>query len=181
MADTQIVNLILDKIVTDLTAAMITDVADGDVTKADVVKKGLLQQDKVSRNIEIGVTGGDHDDPNYTDGIIDLQRMPQVAFYAPAREVGGGELWWRKGVARVECFFIRERLTEDQAFSAAYIILGRLQESLALVNMSGLVDTFGERAIKMYSFGNTFFQSGGPPKSFIFRGKILWQVLTERP
>jgi hypothetical protein len=177
----QIVNLILTKLVDDLTAALITNIPDGDATKADVVKRGLLQQDKVSRNIEIGVTGGDHDDPNYTDGIIDLQRMPQVGFYAPAREVGGGELWWRKGVARVDCFFVRERLTEDESFEAAYKILGRIEKAIALSNMSGLTDEFGEKAIKVFCYGNTFFQSGGPPKSFIFRGKILWQCLTERP
>ena len=178
---TQVINLILDALVASITAAMKTPIDPTDITYVDVVKKGLLQTDKTKENVQIGITGGDHEDPKYTDGIAALGDLPNIGFYVPNREIGGGEMWWRRGVARLECFYIRERLTEDEAHEAAYNTLGRLMQTIPLTSMSGLTDSFGEHAIKLFCFGNTMFESGGPPKTYIFRGKVLWQALTERP
>jgi len=178
---TQVVNLILDALVTHLTEVMQTNVSEADPTYVDVIKKGLLQSDKTQKNIQIGISGGDHEDPLYADGIVTLEKLPNVAFTLPAREIGGGQMWWRRGVAKLECFFIRENLTEDEAHVIAYDVLGRLLSSIEDTNLYGLTDDYGEHAIKVFCFGNTYFESGGPPKQFIFRGKILWQCLTERP
>ena len=178
---TQVVDLILDKIVERLTLVMQTNIDPTDITYADIVKKGLLQENKAKRNIGIGVTGGDHDDPEYTDGIASLSKLPEIAMDLPIREIGGGQMWWRRGVIRVECFFIREKLEEDAAFVAAYEVLGRIMANLESINFTGVVDSFDERALKLFCYGNTFFESGGAPKSFIFRGKVFWQVMTERP
>jgi len=175
-----IVNLLLGKMVEHLTATMQTPISEDDVTYADIVKKGLLQENKAKKNIAIGVTGGDHDDPEMTDGVVTLGKHPDIGFMLPPREIGGGQMWWRRGVIRVECFFIREKLEEDEAFDAAYEVLGRLMGNLETVNLSGLTDDKGERAIKLFCFANTFFESGGAPKSFIFRGKVSWICLTER-
>ena len=178
---TQVVNLILDALVAHLIETMRTNVDPTDLTYADVVKKGLLQSDKTQKNVQIGVSGGDHEDPLYTDGIVTMDKMPNIGFSLPAREIGGGQMWWRRGVARIECFFVRERLTEDEAHENGYEVLGRLMSSIEDTNLYGLTDDFGEHAVKIFCFGNTFFESGGPPKQFIFRGKVLWQCLTERP
>jgi len=175
-----VVNLILDTMVTHLTQVMQTDVDEDNETYADIVKKGLLQENKAKKNIAIGVTGGDHDNPEYLDGIVTLGTHPQIGFDLPAREIGGGQMWYRRGVVRVECFFIREKLEEEDAFIAAYEVLGRLMDNIENVNLTGIVDDKGERAVKLFCIGNTFFESGGAPKSFIFRGKVLWMCLTER-
>jgi len=178
---TQIVNLILDRLVTHLTQVMQTDIPVDDLTYADLVKIGLLQENKTKMNIGLGITGGDHDNPDYTDGIVTLDDFKNIAFQLPAREIGGGQMWWRRGIVRLECFFIREKLEENTAFNAAYETLGRLLSNLEIISMHDLVDSFDERAIKLFCVGNTFFESGGAPRSFIFRGKVFWQVLTERP
>lgn len=178
---TQVVNLILDALVEHLTETMQTNISEDDLTYADVVKKGLLQSNKTQKNVQIGVTGGDHEDPLYTDGIVTLEKLPNIGFTLPAREIGGGQMWWRRGVARIDCFFVRERLTEDEAHEAGYDVLGRLLSSIEDTSLYGLTDDYGEHAIKVFCFGNTYFESGGPPKSYIFRGKVLWQCLTERP
>jgi hypothetical protein len=178
---TQIVNMVLDAIVAKIQETTQANVDITDLTYADVVKKGLLQTNKTKKNVQIGVTGGDHEDPNYLDGIVDLDKMPNIGIQFIAREVGGGQLWWRKGVAKLECFFVREKLTEELAFQAGYDTLGRVMSSIEETSVAQLVDTYDERAIKVYCFANTMFESGGPPNTYIFRGKILWQCLTERP
>lgn len=183
MADeTHCVVLILDKIVERLIADCQTDVPEDDVTRADVVKKGLLQDNRVRKNIEIAVEPGNHEDPNYIDGIVSLEELKNIALDVPPREIGGGELWWRRGVVRIEAFFIQEGLTEDEAFVAAYQVLGRVQNNIQLIDMTGVVDDWGERAIKILTYANTYFESGGAKqKQLIFRGKVFWACLTERP
>ena len=98
---TQVVNLILDRIVTHLTEKMQTDISPDDLTYVDIVKKGLLQENKVKKNVELGVIGGDHDDPEYMDGISSLEKLPNIAMIVPAREIGGGQIWWRRGLVKV--------------------------------------------------------------------------------
>jgi hypothetical protein len=178
---TQIVNMILDRLTEKLTFVCQTNVGPSELIYADVVKKGLLQQSKTAKNVQIGVNGGDHDNPEYLDGIVSLAKLPEIAMNMAAREIGGGQMWWRRGVVRLECFFVRERLTEDEAHIAGYEILGLVQSAIETTDLSGLVDDYGERATNIFCFGNTYFESGGPPKSYIFRGKVLWQCLTERP
>lgn len=177
---TQIVDMILDRMVESLSVSMVTEVADVK-EKANLVKKGLLQVNKIEKRIEIGVTGGDHEDPNYRDGIVSLNDIPDIAQNFAAREVGGGQSWYRRGVARLECYLLTDGLSEKLAFTRAYNVLGRLLASIETIPIYDLVDSYGERGVRIYCFGNTYFESGGPPTQYIFRGKIFWQALTERP
>jgi hypothetical protein len=178
----QIVNMLIDALVEHLTTEMRAGLTPSDLTYPDTIKRGLLQQEKIIKNVALGVTGGDHEDPNLRDGISTLEELPNIGWIVPVREVGGGQTWWRRGVVRLECYFVRERLTEEQAFVAAYEVLGRLQSVIETLNLSGLgEDDYGERALQIFCYGNTYSESGGPPKTYIFRGKVLWQVLTERP
>jgi len=179
MAD-HIVNLLLDAIVVHLTTVCQTGVQEDDVTRADIVKKGLLQVDKSKQNISIGVWGGDHEEPKEMDGIITLDKLPDIHFKPPAREVGGGQLWYRRGSVELNCFFVRERLSEANAYIAGYTVLGRVQNNLENIDLTGLIDDWGEKAIKIFSYGNTFFESGGAQNAVIFRGKVYWMCLTER-
>lgn len=176
----QIVDMILDRMVEHLTTVMITKISDP-MQKASLVKKGLLQVNKIEKRIEIGVTGGDHEDPNYRDGIISLNDLPDIDQKFATREVGGGQTWYRRGVARLECYLLTDGLAENEAFTRAYDILGRLMSSIEEIEIADLVDDFDERGIRIYCFGNTYFESGGPPSQYIFRGKVFWQALTERP
>ncbi len=181
IADTHIVNLILDGMVTHATTQMITNVDIENPSRATIVKKGLLQTQKTQQHVQIGFTGGDHEDPNYKDGILTLGDMPSIGFEMDPREIGGGQMWMRRFVARLECYYIVQRFSEDVAHEIAYNTLGMLMSNIENAPVTGLQDTFGERAIKVFCFANSFFESGGPPASYIFRGKILFQVLTERP
>lgn len=178
---TQALNLTLVALRDHLTKAMQTDIETDDLTYADVVKIGLLQTDKTGKNVQFGITGGDHEDPELHDAIVSLQRLPDVGFIVPAREVGGGQMWWRRGVVKMEAFFTRERLTEEEATEAGYELMGRLTSEIEQAPVAGITDSYGETVLKIFCYANTLFEAGGPPKSFIFRGKALWAVLTERP
>ena len=179
---THVVNSIVDKMVEKLLLVMQTNIDEDEITYADIVKKGLVQENRAKKNVSIGVTPGDHDDPSYIDGILTLDKMPSIGVNYPVREFGGGQYWWRRGTVRIECFFIREKLEEPDAFIAAYEVLGRLMDNIETVDLSTVgPDSFGERPLNpIYCYGNTFFESGGAPKSFIFRGKVFWQCMTER-
>lgn len=177
-----VVPMILDKIVERLILKCQTEIDPDDPTYADPVKKGLLQENKIKKNIGLGVESGDREDITYIDGIVSMEEFKNIGLDVPPREVGGGELWWRRGVVRVECFFIQEKLPEDEAYIAAYEVLSRVQNNLQTINLTGVVDDSGERAIKLLSYANTFFESGGVKKEqLIFRGKVFWACLTERP
>jgi hypothetical protein len=175
----QIVNLILDRMVQQLSPVMIDNVLDVN-QKVSLLKKGLLQVNKVEEHIEVGLVGGDHEDPNYKDGIISQSEMPDISQEFAVREVGGGQLWWRRGIAKLECFLLTDALEETLAFERAYEILGRLEAAIEPIYIADLEDSYHEHAIKLYCYGNTYFQSGGPATSWIFRGKVFWQALTER-
>lgn len=179
---TQVINMLLDAMVASVTDTLQTSIDPDDLTYVDVVKKGLLQTDKIGKHIQIGFQGGDHQDPEQKDGITSLQRMPDIGIKVPVREIGGGQSWYRRGVAQIECYFIRARLTEDEAFIQAYEVLGRLMSAIEGIDLTGMVDDFGERAIHHpYCYANNFFESGGPPKTYLFRGRVFWVCLTERP
>lgn len=179
--DTQIVNLILETMVTHLLTKMKTEIDNDDPTQADIVKMGLLQVAKTLDNTQIGISGGDHEDPNYKDGILTLDDLPSIGWTTDPREIGGGQLWFRRFVAKIEVYYILQAFDETTAHKHAYNTLGRLMYNIENAPIAGLTDTYGETALKVFCFANSFFESGGPPASYIFRGKVLFQVLTERP
>lgn len=179
--DTMVVDMLLQRMVETLVADCQTPFGTEDVTRATIVKKGLLQTAKVENVVQLGVTGGDHEDPNLRDGIITLESMQNIGLEMMPREVGGGQYWWRRGVVRIEAFWINKRLNEDDSHKAAYSVLGRVEESIDKMSVTGLVDSFGEGVHYVFCFGNTFFESGGGSNQYIFRGKVFWQALTERP
>src|SRR5258706_15261400 len=113
--------------------------------------------------------------------MITIEDHPKIGFIVDPREIGGGQMWMRGFVARLECNYIVAGLEESDAHKHAYNVLGKLMANSELAPIGGIVDSFGEVAIQAFVFSNTMFESGGPPASFIFRGKVLFQVLTERP
>lgn len=177
----EITTLILQAIKTKMTADLITSVSGSDPTRADVVKIGRFQEDPLSQNIYAAISNGDPERAEWADGIVTLESMQNIGFSIDPREVGGGEVWWRRGVVQLGCYFIRDKFTEEIAITHANKYLHRALNSLKSVNITNLSDTYGEKAAIMFVSGNNYSESGGPPNQYIWRGKIWWQCLTERP
>lgn len=181
----QITNMVLDRLTDHLGRYMRDELTEDSPLRAKVVKKGLLQQGKLENITQIGVTGGDHELPDDVDGIVTMDKLPNIGMNFPPREIGGGQIWMRRGVVRLECFYIRpvnnEKFNEDRAHEVAYDTLGRVMDLIEGCPVAGLKDDYNERVIKIFCYANTFFESGGPPNNYIFRGKIFWAIYTERP
>jgi len=175
-----IVPLILEKLRAHLLNACQTSITDNDPTRADVVKIGRYLEEPLTKNIHVAVIGGDPEDPKLQDTILTTDEQRRVAIKYPVRKIGGGQFWFRKGVIQLGCYFIIEQLSEDVAREYAYKALARVMNNLENVRFGDMVDDHGEKALKVFCFGNTFYETGGPPSNWIWRGKVLWNCLTVR-
>lgn len=176
-----VTTMILDAIKTQMTKDLITTVAGNDPTKADIVKLGRFQEDPLKSNVYAAISSGDPERTEWSDGIVTLESMQNIGFSIDPREVGGGEVWWRRGVVQIGCYFIKDRFTEDNAIANANKFLHRAINSIKQTKVNGLTDSYSEKAVLLFVSSNNYSESGGPPNQYIWRGKIWWQVLTERP
>jgi hypothetical protein len=174
--------MIVDRIVSGLTLVCITDIPYKDPSRLSDIKAGRYQEDPSVSVLRASVQGGDLEDPNLMDGIVTLKegQNSRTGFTVEPREIGGTQLWYRRGVVRLELFFIIESLGEEKSREYAYTILGRVQGNIEKIRVSDLHDDFGEHAIKLFHTQNSMYQSGGPPASYLWRGKVVWECLTER-
>lgn len=177
-----IVPMIIDRIVDGIKLVSMTNIPYGDPTRLSEVKAGRFQQDPAISDLRASVQGGDLENPDLMDGIVTLKegQNSRIGFSIAPREIGGSQMWYRRGVVRLELFFIIEGLREEVARSRAYTILGRIQDELEGFYVADLYDDFGEHAVKLFHTQNSMYQSGGPPTSYLWRGKLVWECLTER-
>ncbi len=177
-----IVPMIADRIVEELTRICILEIPHADPTRLTAIKHGRFQEDPNTTALRASVQGGDLEEPEAMDGIVTLKEGAnfRVGFTIPPREIGGTQMWYRRGTIRLELFFIIEQLEEEEARNNAYTILGRIQSNLETIKVYDLADDFGERAVKLFHTQNSMYQSGGPPTSYLWRGKLIWECLTER-
>lgn len=181
MDSTHIIPMLEDRIVEGLTTYCIDNVPTRDPSRVSVIKAGRYQESPNSANLRLSVQGGDLDDPELMDSIFDPEvHKNMMAFTIDSREIGGTQMWVRRGVVRFELFLITEQLDFHHSRDIAYTILGRVQQNIESINVSDLYDDYGEHAVKLFSTQNSFFQSGGPPSSYLYRGKVRWDCLTER-
>lgn len=175
-----IVPLILEELKTYLTTKLIEEISSSDLSKATEVKIGRFQDDPLESNVYVAISPGDPT-KEWEDGIVTLESMQNIGFNIDPREVGGGETWWRRGVAQIGCFYINERLNEEEAMLNAHNTLHRLMYALRNAPVGGITDEYNEKSVKMFVAAHQFSESGGPEDQYIWRGKVWWQVLTEQP
>jgi hypothetical protein len=176
-----IVPLILTAIKDKLTNDLQTVIPADDPARVKLVKIGRISgENPLKDNVYLAISPGDPEQPDWVDGIVTLETMKNIAFRVEPREIGGGQMWWRRGIIQVGAFYVREKYPEETATTHAYTVLGRVLHSITNMPVYHLTDEFGEQAQLMFLYGHTFNESGGS-SSYIWRGKILWQCLTEQP
>lgn len=182
----QISYLLLKAIQAHLEKGMNLGLAKRDPRWVDLVKLGRFQEDPTDpkKSVHLAITLGDPKLPDLTDGVFGLaggeSRQEDIGLDFPAYEIGGGTTWVRRGRVDIGCYYLTSLLKEEVAMEAATSILGRVERLLPTAPIAGITDEFGELAILLNCFGNTFFESGGA-NQWVWRGTVKWQVTTERP
>lgn len=178
----QIQPMIMYAVRDHLRTVLVDEVPKDNPTRAIRVMVGRFLENPAKINVSAAISSGDFEDPTMIDGRVDHPDLAdrKVRFLPPA-EVGGPEYWWRRFSIEVQVFFVRKDYEEDVAIQYAYEFFGRLQKGLEQSPTNGLVDDFGEKSHEKPRIeAVTFFPSGGKGK-WIFRGKVLFRLLTERP
>jgi hypothetical protein len=180
---TQIIAMVLMQIKTFLETAMVEEVALENPTRAVLVKIGRFQDNPISKNVSIAISGGDYENPAFLDARIDDPAMVKDYPFRnlPVGEIGGGHYWYRRGTINFQCFFVRQRFDEETAMQYAYDFYGRLLHNVELVPLNNLRDDYLEGpASGVIVESASMFESGGNDR-FIWRGKLFWRILTWRP
>lgn len=180
----QISDLIVDGLVTDLTAGLVDAIDLESDEIVGVVRGGQLQENPVKARLYVLVHVNDPDDPTWEDQTVASrqQNLDREFIDIPAFEVGGGGMWWRKGIVEFGLFATKSKETRDQARQVANMVKGRIEKIIQLSTSAvGITDSLGEFAVKIMAVASRLEEGGGPPRSFIWRGRVRYQVLTNRP
>lgn len=173
----QIVPLILKEFKTRLDNALVAAVPESDPTRATTVKLGRVLENPLKNNISVGITGSDPEDPTLRDKRIDFDDDFKIGSLL-ATEIGGGCYWWRRGTVFYNVFYVRQRFDEEKALEYAHSFYGRLLQTIDRLHFDAMSDDYGERAFPpVYVESANFYESGGS-NQFIWRGKLIWRVLT---
>jgi hypothetical protein len=165
-----ILNTLLEEMVVELVAELTTGVADE--TRAGAVRGGKLQDDPRTGKINILIHPGNKED----DWVHALNTSNLRGLIAPDYELGG---WFyrRRYVCELDLFFSGNR-DRDYAREKAMIVLSRAEKTIREKSMPGIVDDFGEAAIMVQVYDSYLREGGGPP-TYIWKGRIRYEYLTE--
>lgn len=178
----QISHMVVERLVTTLTLALRTNVPASDPSRAGEVKAYRFQESPLEPINFVWISTGNPSDPTYRDGRISVREddTANLRLYIPDGEIGGGHYWWRRGRVSIGCYYILSSYSQSVAADHAHKFLGRTIRAIEQTNVADLRDEFGEQAYQIIVPFNSFFEGGGPPAQYIWRGEIAWQVLTHR-
>jgi hypothetical protein len=149
---------------------------------AILIRQGKLQQDPVKERIALLVHPGDPSDTSETPEWRDKMAGEEgdKDWIPESHEIGGGEFWWRKFTVEMDVYLVKTREERAEAREISEWVFGRAHKALTDLSGINLTDDFGEEAFYLTVDSVTFRESGGPPSTFIWKGKIRFRVLTEK-
>lgn len=169
MADTSLVNVLIEAVYNHLIQELITDVTE-EATEVGLVKIGKLQDDPTILMKNILVRESEDGDTIFKDGDYQVQGWTY--------EIGGGSHWWRKFRVKFELHYPPET-TLDQARQYSNVIRSRAEYALDTMPIPGVTDSFGESPFMILVSESKMRQAGGDG-SWIYRGELLIQFATEK-
>lgn len=180
--DAHISDLIVEQTVKELTLALQSVYAD---EEPGIVKGGKLQDNPLKKRIYVCVHIGDPNDPQWVDRISGTRGDNVRGLEIPVFEFGGDAaesvMWWRCFLVEFGLFLPKSKENQDEARALANHIRGHIEGALHRSRgIPGLVDSFGEFSVRMLVRKSSASEGGGPPASYIWRGGVWFQVLTQR-
>ena len=196
MTSNQVSDVIVDAIVDALKQELQINTDKTDPSYVAHIQGGKLQADPIQKgdswghSIEVHI--GDPDTIEFT--WVDELAGPDdeyIKFYSlnsgrlPIMEVGGtnfsGMFWWRRGVVRINSFFILPAYERDEARQVHNLLRRKVEQVLGGGSFVGLKDDDNrEQVIFFMPVKSSAKESGGPSNQFIWRGRIWWQALVSR-
>ena len=179
-----IVSLITDAIVQDLAEAL----AKPDASGSNLVRLGRLQDSPEEYQNPILVHENDPTDPGKW-AHSRVKHAPIIGFpydlLTPGYfEIGGSEMYYRRFTIELMLFLTQAGYDRNTAKKVIDLVHGRCIHALRnSKRIPGLHDEFGEHAVacKNGVGSSEMVMSGGPPDSWIGRGKIWFEVQTQLP
>lgn len=175
-------DLIGDYVVELLNQKLIINNEDAE-TIPTTIRQGAMQQDPVTPEIVILVNPGDQDDSVKTPQWIDkpASRGSRPGWEMDSQELGGTEFWWRVFTVDISAFLVNRGINRDDSRRIGMSLLALCQNALKDGKNLNIVDYMGERGLFIYIDKAQPIEAGGPGTSFIWRGKVHFSVLTEKP
>ena len=175
----QITDMICDNMEAWLLLKMKTEIDSEDLARAVLVQVGNLHLDPVTNHIYLLVHPNDPDDTDWKHSIASGANSDSPYSGDVYREIGGGSVWIRRFSVDLGCYLTTQGYDGDTAREHSYTALGRLEKNITeCTTIQGITDSFGETAHEHNVFDSMLDESGGPPTSFIHRGKVRFEVLT---
>jgi hypothetical protein len=141
---------------------------------ATLIRQGQLQDDPVKHRISLVVNPHNPDDlssrPWHSDRPGDNE---DGRGHEPLYEIGGGETWERQFCIDINVYLIKTQETRADARQIGLWVFGRAQQAIRENKALGFTDDFGETALYMLVSNVSPYESGGPPTSLIWRGKLF--------
>ena len=180
-----IVNLIQKRLSDYLNANMRNNLAEDSPYRPALIRPGRLQEDPEELGISILIREGDFelDAPDQTIVSLEKDNLYGRDTGYSATEIGGGWIWRRKMSCEVNCYFTRLGYDRETAADIATEVFSSLEYWLAQSNQDrvwGVCDDWRECALELVVVGSKMRESGGPPQDFIWRGKVVFDVITTK-
>lgn len=170
------------------------------VLKPSLIQIGRLQDDPTALadssalpSAHIAIHEGDPDDLGdgwaHSIAVRDAtdRQITNLDFRLYPREIGGGEMWWRRYKVEFVSYFLYSDQSQEEAAKLGNLFLAFLELYCASKTQANVN---GWDVCKSYAINETSLQSeiaksvaierGGPEDDYIWQGFIWLQVLTER-
>lgn len=167
--NSSLLNTLMEDSVQRLADVLIAETPDE--TQAGLVRNGLLQADPTDTQINILVH------PGNKDWRHELY-LTQPGVQSPWAEIGGSSTWMRRFVAELSLYFDGEN-DRDVARTKANIVLSRAEYALKTINIPQGTDDFGESAY-LIQVRDSFIEESGGEGTFIWRGEVRFEFLTDK-
>lgn len=153
------------------------------------VQIGRLQDNPDDLRLSASIIENDFDDPG---GWLH-ERLQQTPIQGPQGpnllrgyfELSGGDIWIRRFTVKLDVYLTRTNLSREEAGRIINLALGIVEHRMRNTHsLYGISDEFGEQVSSITKFGvakSEMVVSGGPPSDWIGRGKVWFEVYTDRP
>ena len=173
-------NLILNKLQSELTLNLITNIDAADIARAGIVKIGPLQGDPDPDVARISVELYYNDPEQTIKGSGFSKVANEWDDIVDEIEVGGSITWRRRFTVLCRCLLETSREDLLVAHDIASTVRSRIEKSLLKTKWNGVntVDEYVSRGVFSEHMRSEVAQAGGPPDAYDIHIKIRFEVLT---